>query len=43
VFRGEMEEDVALFADLLSLPVSGRHPLPNFSPQQEGKQGLEFL
>jgi hypothetical protein len=29
------EEDVAFLADLLSLPASGRHPLPNLSPQRK--------
>jgi len=29
------EEDVALIADLMSLPASERHPLPNLSPQRK--------
>jgi class 3 adenylate cyclase/predicted ATPase len=38
------EEDVALVADLLSLPVSQRrHPLPNLSPQQKKERTLEAL
>jgi class 3 adenylate cyclase len=28
------DDDVAFLADLLSLPASGRHPLPNLSPQR---------
>jgi class 3 adenylate cyclase/predicted ATPase len=37
------EEDVALLADLLSLPVSERHPLPNLSPQRKKERTLEAL
>jgi predicted ATPase len=37
------DEDVALLADLLSLPVSERHPLPNLSPQRKKEQTLEAL
>jgi class 3 adenylate cyclase/predicted ATPase len=37
------DEDVALLADLLSLPVSERHPLPNLSPQRKKGQILEAL
>jgi len=37
------EEDVALLADLLSLPASERHPLPNLSPQQKKERTLEAL
>jgi len=36
-------EDVALLADLLSLPVSERHPLPNLSPQRKKERTLEAL
>jgi TolB-like protein/predicted ATPase len=36
-------EDVALVADLLSLPASGRHPLPNLSPQRKKERTLEAL
>jgi class 3 adenylate cyclase len=36
-------EDVALFADLLSLPASARHPLPNLSPQRKKERTLEAL
>jgi class 3 adenylate cyclase/predicted ATPase len=37
------EEDVALLADLLSLPSSERHPLPNLSPQRKKERALEAL
>jgi class 3 adenylate cyclase/predicted ATPase len=37
------EEDVALLADLLSLPISERHPLPNLSPQRKKERTLEAL
>jgi class 3 adenylate cyclase/predicted ATPase len=37
------EEDVALLADLLSLPVSERHPLPNLSPQRKKERTLDAL
>jgi class 3 adenylate cyclase/predicted ATPase len=37
------DEDVALLADLLSLPVSERHPLLNLSPQRKKGQILEAL
>src|SRR6266446_946374 len=37
------DEDVAFLADLLSLPGSGRHPLPNFSPQRRKERTLEAL
>ena len=37
------EEDVALIADLLSLPVSERNPLPNLSPQRKKERTLEAL
>ena len=36
-------EDVALIADLLSLPSSDRHPLPNFSPQRKKERTLDVL
>jgi class 3 adenylate cyclase/predicted ATPase len=36
-------EDVALLADLLSLPASERHPLPNLSPQRKKERTLEAL
>jgi len=36
------DEDVAFLADLLSLPGSERHPLPNLSPQRK-KRTLEAL
>jgi predicted ATPase len=38
-----VEEDVALIADLLSLPASERHPLPNLSPQRKKDRTLEAL
>jgi class 3 adenylate cyclase/predicted ATPase len=37
------DEDVALLADLLSLPASVRHPLPNHSPQRKKERTLEAL
>jgi class 3 adenylate cyclase/predicted ATPase len=37
------DEDVALVADLLSLPASDRHPLPNLSPQRKKERTLEAL
>jgi predicted ATPase len=37
------EEDVAFLADLLSLPGSERHPLPNLSPQRKKEKTLEAL
>jgi class 3 adenylate cyclase/predicted ATPase len=36
-------EDVAFIVDLLSLPASGRHPLPNLSPQRKKERTLEAL
>jgi class 3 adenylate cyclase/predicted ATPase len=37
------EEDMALIADLLSLPPSEYHPLPNLSPQRKKARTLEAL
>ncbi len=37
------DDDVALLADLLSLPPSQRHPLPNLSPQRKKERTLEAL
>jgi class 3 adenylate cyclase/predicted ATPase len=37
------EEDLAFLADLLSLPASERHPLPNLSPQRKKERTLEAL
>src|ERR1700726_1334973 len=37
------EEDLALIADLLSLPASDRHPLPNLSLQRKKERTLEAL
>jgi len=37
------DEDVALIADLLSLPASDRHPMPNLSPQRKKDRTLEAL
>src|SRR6266446_1995989 len=37
------DEDVAFLADLLSLPPSERHPLPNLSPQRKKERTLEAL
>jgi class 3 adenylate cyclase/predicted ATPase len=36
-------EDVALLAELLSLPTLERHPLPNISPQRKKERTLEAL
>jgi class 3 adenylate cyclase len=36
-------EDLALLADLLSLPSSESHPLPNLSPQRKKERTLEAL
>jgi class 3 adenylate cyclase/predicted ATPase len=37
------DEDVALLVDLLSLPASESHPLPNLSPQRKKERTLEAL
>jgi predicted ATPase len=37
------EEDVAFLVDLLALPTSERHPLPNLSPQRKKERTLEAL
>ena len=37
------DEDVALLADLLSLPPSQRYPLPDLSPQRKKTRILEAL
>jgi DNA-binding winged helix-turn-helix (wHTH) protein/predicted ATPase len=37
------DEDVALIADLLALPISERHLLPNLSPQRKKERTLEAL
>jgi class 3 adenylate cyclase/predicted ATPase len=37
------DEDVAFLADLLSLPASERHPLPDLSPQRKKERTLEAL
>jgi predicted ATPase len=37
------DEDVALIADLLALPGSEHHPLPNLSPQRKKERTLEAL
>jgi class 3 adenylate cyclase/predicted ATPase len=37
------DENVAFLADLLSLPASERHPLPNLSPQRKKERTLEAL
>src|SRR5262249_55598376 len=36
-------EDVVLLADLLSLPGSDRHPLPNLTPQRKKERALEAV
>jgi class 3 adenylate cyclase/tetratricopeptide (TPR) repeat protein len=37
------DEDAAFIADLLSLPASGHHKLPNLSPQRKKERTLEAL
>jgi TolB-like protein/class 3 adenylate cyclase/tetratricopeptide (TPR) repeat protein len=37
------DEDVAFLADLMSLPASERHPLPNLSPQRKKELTLHAL
>jgi class 3 adenylate cyclase len=37
------DEDVAFLADLLSVPASDRHPLPNLSPQRKKERTIEAL
>jgi predicted ATPase len=37
------DEDATFLADLLSLPGSDRHPLPNLSPQRKKERTLEAL
>jgi class 3 adenylate cyclase/predicted ATPase len=37
------DEDAAFLADLMSLPASERHPLPNLSPQRKKERTLEAL
>src|SRR5207245_9902259 len=37
------DEDVTFLADLMSLPASERHPLPNLSPQRKKERTLEAL
>ena len=37
------EEDVALLADLMSLPASERHPLPTLTPQRKKERTLQAL
>jgi class 3 adenylate cyclase/predicted ATPase len=37
------EDDVALLSDLMSLPASDRHPLPNLSPLRKKEETLEAL
>jgi class 3 adenylate cyclase/predicted ATPase len=37
------DEDVAFLAELMSLPASERHPLPNLSPQRKKERTLEAL
>jgi class 3 adenylate cyclase/predicted ATPase len=42
--RGALsDEDVPLLADLMSLPVSERHPLPNLGPQRKKELTLQAL
>ena len=37
------DEDMAFLADLMSLPASERHPLPNLSPHRKKERTLEAL
>jgi class 3 adenylate cyclase len=37
------DDDVAFLADLMSLPASERHPLPNLTPQRKKERTLETL
>jgi class 3 adenylate cyclase len=37
------DEDIALLADLMSLPASESHPLPNLTPQRKKERTLEAL
>ena len=37
------EDDVALLSDLMSLPASDRHPLPNLTPLRKKEETLEAL
>jgi class 3 adenylate cyclase/predicted ATPase len=37
------DEDVAFLTDLLSMPASERHPLPNLSPQRKKERTLDAL
>jgi len=37
------DEDMAFLAELLSLPASAHHPLPNLSPQRKKERTLEAL
>jgi tetratricopeptide (TPR) repeat protein len=37
------DEDLAFLTDLMSLPASGRHPLPNLSPQRKKERISEAL
>jgi predicted ATPase len=43
VLAAPPDEDMALLADLPSLPPSERHPLPNLSPQGKKERTLEAL
>jgi class 3 adenylate cyclase/predicted ATPase len=38
-----LDEDIALIADLLSMPSSERHPSPDLSPQRKKERTLEAL
>src|SRR6516225_4915859 len=42
-FAAPTDEDLALLADLLSLPASDHHPLPNLTPQRKKEKTLEAL
>jgi class 3 adenylate cyclase len=43
VLAAPLEEDAAFLADLMSLPASERHPLPNLNPQRKKERTLEAL
>jgi class 3 adenylate cyclase/predicted ATPase len=42
-FAAPPDEDVAFLADLMSLPFSQRHPLPDLSPQRKKERTLQAL
>ena len=42
-YAASLDEDMAFLADLLALPASQLHPLPNLSPQRKKQRTLEAL